>query len=301
HHLEGFLRCCAQCWAHSLDVLQQFDQRLIETKISYGGDDLALLYEKQPVTRHSGHHLFVGIHFADVPDPGYEQPPICASNHLFDRRVAATEDQIHGRLAILIGKRKAVAGRPLPGLLRAPSRVDQISRNASIDQAYALTGYSFPIKRRPELQGMINVVDNGDVFAKELLAHPFGQARTLILECGCGEIVEEKTDKIENRCGLEDDSIFSGRELLRILRHSCFLACASCQRLRIKGPHIAPIPFCPTGRSIVLHGDGKLGAGLTVSSKEASGISQSELRLTRRKYSRRHLAIANRQVAGLFA
>ena len=70
---------------------------------------------------------------------------------------------------------------------------------------------------RAKLQRMVDIVDDGNVFPEELLTHSFDQAGTLIVNCGRGKIVKEKTDQIESGRRLENDRVFSRSEFQCVL------------------------------------------------------------------------------------
>src|SRR4029077_15123169 len=104
----------------------------------------------------------------------------------------ACKDQVHGCFAVFVGERKTVPGGLLVSGFGSGTRIDKILGDAAVDKLDSLTRDSFAMERRILLQGVINVVGDGEVLAEELLAHTIVEAGALVFESGGGEIVEEK-------------------------------------------------------------------------------------------------------------
>ena len=73
-------------------------------------DDASVFDQEAAVARHAGENFFVGIDFADVPEAREQDAAIGGGDHFIQRRIAAGEDQIEGRFAIL----RWASGRPWP-------------------------------------------------------------------------------------------------------------------------------------------------------------------------------------------
>ncbi len=112
-HLEGLFAGGADGGAKQFDVIEHFDERLIEAEVTHGTGNPPILNEKEAVAGHAGHDLFVGVDFADIPEAGDEQAALSGGDHFFNRGIAAAEDEVHGRFAVFIGEGKTVAGRLL--------------------------------------------------------------------------------------------------------------------------------------------------------------------------------------------
>src|SRR6266704_3509863 len=112
-HLEGFFAGGPDSGTEQFDVFEHFDERLVETKVPHGASNPPIFNKKQAIAGHTGHYLFVGVDFADVPEASDEQAAFGGGDHFFYGRISAAENKIHGRFAVLIRKRKSVAGRLL--------------------------------------------------------------------------------------------------------------------------------------------------------------------------------------------
>ena len=152
YHFEGFFACGADGGAEELDIAEHFEDGLIEAEIADCGRDFAVFDQEKAVAGHAGHDFFVGVDFADVPEAGDEEATVGGGDHFFERRIAAGKDKIHGGFAVFVGESKTMAGRLFAGGFGAGSRVDEILRDAAIDEQDALAGHAFAIKRRAELQ-----------------------------------------------------------------------------------------------------------------------------------------------------
>src|SRR5438105_4875469 len=270
---------------------------MVEAEIAYGTGDFAFFDEVQAVAGHAGHDFFIRIDFADVPNAGNKQAAIRAGNHFFDCGVAATEDQIHGRFAIFVGKGKTVASRLLAGLFCTGTGIDEIAGHAVLDQWNALTRNAFTIEGCTRLLRMIDIIGNRNVLAEERFADAIYEARTLIRNGRGSEIVEKKTNQIENGGVFENYGVLSRREFLSIFGETGFFAGANGKFLRIECCYGTGVGFGPTGGRFVLHGDGKFGMSLAVSGKKPARIAERELRLSRGKNSGGGLAVANCEIA----
>src|SRR5438067_679814 len=59
-------------------------QALVEAEVADTGFDLAVLDEKGAVAGHTGKHLLVRFHFADIPATRYQDTPFGRGDHLLD-------------------------------------------------------------------------------------------------------------------------------------------------------------------------------------------------------------------------
>src|SRR5690242_3512900 len=89
HHFKRFFAGGAHDRAHHFDVAQHFENGLIEAEIAHGGGNAAIFDEKEPIAGHAGHDFFVGINFADIPEPSDEEAAIGGRDHFFERRISA--------------------------------------------------------------------------------------------------------------------------------------------------------------------------------------------------------------------
>ena len=128
----------------------------------------------------------------------------------------------------------------------------------------------FTIEGRAELEGVVDVIGDGDVFAEEGFAHAVVEAGTLVLEGGGGKIVEEEADEIEYRGGFENDGVAAGRELARVDRQVRFFAGALGELLRIESADAGGVGFGPAGGGSFLHGDGEFSVGFAVGGEKAA-------------------------------
>src|SRR5260370_27313330 len=124
-HFEGLFAGGTDGGTQQFDVLEHFNERLIEAKVSHSAGDPPFLNKKQAIAGHPGHHLFVGIDFADVPEARHEQSAFGGGDHFVDGGISAAEDEIHGCFAVFVWQRK-----PVPCRLFAPG----FSCSASIDK-----------------------------------------------------------------------------------------------------------------------------------------------------------------------
>ena len=99
-----------------------------------------------------------------------------------------------------------MAGGLFAGGFGAAARIDEILGDAAIDEKDLLTRDAFAVEGGAELERMIGVIGDGDIFAEERFAHAVVEARALVLESGGGEIVKEETDEIEDGGGFDATS-----------------------------------------------------------------------------------------------
>ncbi len=151
--------------------------------------------------------------------------------------------------------------------------IDEIPGDAAIDEEYALTRQAFAIEGRALLQRMVNVVGDGDVLSKELLAQAFVQAGAFVLQGSGGEIVKKKADEIEHGGGFENYRVASGRKLARVDGDMRFFTGARGEFLWIEGADVRGVGFGPARGRAFLHGNGKLGVGFAIGGKETARIA----------------------------
>src|SRR5205823_486030 len=120
--------------------------------------NLAFFNERETVASHAGHDLFVGVHFADIPEAGDEKAAVGGSDHFIKGRVASGEDKIHGSFAILVGESEAVAGGLFTGGFGGGAGIDEVFGDAAINQLDTLAGEAFAVEGRALLERMIRVV-----------------------------------------------------------------------------------------------------------------------------------------------
>src|SRR5580693_7584067 len=92
-HFEGFFAGGADRGAQKINVIEHFDEGLVEAKVADGGGDAAVFDEEEAVASHTGHDFFVGVNFADVPEAGDQEAAIGGGDHFFDGGVATGEDK----------------------------------------------------------------------------------------------------------------------------------------------------------------------------------------------------------------
>src|SRR4029077_13217077 len=154
-----------------------------------------------------------------------------------------------------------------------------------------LARHAFAIERRTELQRMVSVIADGDVFAKQLFAHALVEAGTLVLERGGGKVVKEKANEIEHGSGFKNDGVAAGREFARVNRHVCFLASTQSELLWIKIADARSVCLGPACGGSFLHGDGEFGVRFVVGSKKSAGIAHRGLLQAAGENSGSHLAV----------
>src|SRR4029077_9450581 len=180
NHLERFFAGGADGWAEHLDVGKHFENILIEAEISDSARDFSIFDEERSVASHAGENFFVGIDFTDVPESGDENSALGGTNHVVERFVAPAENEIHGGFAVFIGKAEAVAGGLRFHFFGGGAGVHEIFRDAAIDEKDFLFGETFAIVGRAQLMGMIDVVPEGDVIAKNFFAHAVVEAGAFV-------------------------------------------------------------------------------------------------------------------------
>jgi len=296
-HLEGFFAGGADGGAEQFDVVEHFDDGLVEAEVADGAGDASILDEEKAVAGHAGHDLFVGIDFADVPEAGDEQAAFGGGDHFFDGGIAAGEDEIHGGFAVLVGESETMAGGLFAGGFGGRAGIDEIARDAAIYEQNFLARQAFAVKGGALLQRVIGVVGDGDVLSEELLAHALVEAGALVFEGGGGEIVKEEADEIEDGGGLQDYVVAAGGEFARVDGEVGFFAGAGGEFLRVVIANIGGVGLGPTGGGAVLNSDGKLRMGFAIGGEEAARISESGLALATRIDSGGDLAILDGQIA----
>ena len=297
-HLKGFFAGRADGRAKEFDVVEHFNERLVEAEVANGGSNLTVFNEKEAVAGHPGHYLFIGVDFANVPKAGDEEAAIGGGHHLVEGGVATAEDEVHGGFAVLVGENEAVAGGLLAGSFGSGAGVDEILGDAAIDEMDTLAGDPFAVERGALLQRMINVIGDGDVLTEELFAHAVVEAGALVFEGGGGEIVKKEADEIENGSGLENDGVTAGGEFSGVDGEMAFLGGTRGESLWVERADVARIGFGPAGGRAFLNGDGKFGVGFAIGGEEAAGVTESGLVLAIRINSGGDLAILDRQIAG---
>ena len=205
------------------------------------------------------------------------RPRSGGGDHFFEGGIAAREDQVHGGFAVFVGKSEAVAGGLFAGGFGGAAGVDEIFRDAAIDELDLLARDAFAVEGRAELEGMIGVVGDGDIFAEERFAHAVVEAGAFVLERGGGEIVEEEADEIEYGGGLENDGVAAGWEFAGVHRQVRFFAGALSELLRIEGADAGGVGFGPARGGIFLHGDGEFGVRFAVGGEQSARIAEGGL------------------------
>ena len=174
----------------------------------------------------------------------------------------------------------------------AGSRIDEIPGHAAINEQNALAGHAFSVERSAELQRMISVIGDGDIFAEDWFAHAVVEAGAFVLEGSGGEIVKEEADEIEDGGRFENDGVAAGREFAGVDRHVGLFAGALGEFLRIEGADACSIGFGPACGGIFLHGDGKFGVRFAVGGEEAARIAERGLLQAAGENTGGHLAVA---------
>src|SRR5664279_691860 len=103
---------------------------------------------------------------------------------------------------------------------------------------------------------MQHVVRNVNVLAEKLDANSVIQKRSLVENGNAAVITEHESDYIEHRRRLKYDSVFSGRNFLRMPRSNRLLRRCLGQSLWIENAHVGGIRFLPPGRVVSQHTDG---------------------------------------------
>ncbi len=137
-HFEGFFAGGADGGAEEVGVFEHFDEGLVEAEIADGTGNSAVFDEEEAVASHAGHDLFVGVDFADVPEAGDEEAAVGGGDHFFEGGISSGENEIHGGFAVFVGESEAVAGGLLAGSFGRGAGIDEILRDAAIDQLNSL-------------------------------------------------------------------------------------------------------------------------------------------------------------------
>src|SRR6476646_4849997 len=93
HHIERLFSAGAHRSAHGLNVVEHFNQALVKAEIQQPVLHFSIFHQEGAVTRHAGKDFFVGINFADVPQPRDQNAALGSGNHLADRLLIAGRDK----------------------------------------------------------------------------------------------------------------------------------------------------------------------------------------------------------------
>src|SRR5260370_30408419 len=148
-----------------------------------------------------------------MPGGGGEEQACGGGDNLLSRGISADEGEVGGGYAVFVWERKAVTRGLFVRGFGGGAGIDEMPGDAAIDEEYALTRQAFAIEGRALLQRMVNVVGDGDVLSKELLAQAFVQAGAFVLQGSGGEIVKKKADEIENGGRFENLRVTFGEEV----------------------------------------------------------------------------------------
>src|SRR5713101_991692 len=209
-HFEGLLTGGANRGAEEFYVFEHFDERLIEAEVAGRSGNPPIFNKKQAIAGHAGHHFFVGIDFADVPEAGDEEAAIGGSDHFFHRSVTAAENQIHRRFAVFVREGETVASGLFVRGFGGSAGINEIPGNAAIHEQHLLPRNPLAIEWRALLERVINIVTDADIRSEKLLAHAFIETRALVFQSGGCEIVKEEADEIEDSGGFEDHRVTPG-------------------------------------------------------------------------------------------
>src|SRR6185437_6621626 len=145
--------------------------------------DLSVFHKESSITRHSCEDLLVGIHFADIPQPGNQNAALGPGYHLVHALLISWRDENHidGSFADLIRQREAVAGfgdrayftrvLRLSHFFCRTAGIDQVLDYSLFHQAHALSADALSIKRSIRLKRMVHIVHNADVGTEKLCSN----------------------------------------------------------------------------------------------------------------------------------
>src|ERR1022692_851539 len=191
-HVKRLLAAGTKRYAHGLDAREHVDEALAETEVAHTLPHAAVFHQESAVTGHAREHFFVGIDFADVPQPRDQHAAFGGGDHLRQslRILRGRKNDVERHLAHFVGEKESVAGgRDGPylvfmlGALHSFSRgsgIDDALDHSVLDQRHAQPAHALPVEGRPGLQGMGDVVPDGDVVAEELAADAAGEEGTLV-------------------------------------------------------------------------------------------------------------------------
>src|ERR1700691_2195039 len=80
HHVKSFFAGGPDGRRKRFHVVEQLDDALIEAEVPQAPADTAVLDQESSIARHAGHDFFVGIYFADVPEPRDENAALGGGN-----------------------------------------------------------------------------------------------------------------------------------------------------------------------------------------------------------------------------
>src|SRR5438270_2533640 len=115
-----------------------------------------------------------------------------------------------------------MAGGNLAGGFGGSTRINEILGDAPVDQKHFLARNALAIERSAELQRVIDVIGDGDVFSEDLLANAVIETGTLVGYGGSSEIIKEEAYEIEDGGRLENHGVATRRQLARIGGAMCF-------------------------------------------------------------------------------
>ena len=136
----------------AFNVPKHLQDRLIESEIPRRPRNFALLDQEQTVASHAGHDLFVGVDFADVPEPRDQQTSVGGGDHLLERRITAGDNQIHRSFPVFIGQGESRGRWALvPACLAERREYTRFFTMPLIDERDALAWHAFAVEGSAKL------------------------------------------------------------------------------------------------------------------------------------------------------
>src|SRR5258708_28969725 len=102
---------------------------------------------------------------------------------------------------------------------------------------------------------MTNIVDDRNVVAEKFCSNAVVEKGALVQDRQTAKVPEHEADRIEHSRWLQNDGVFSWRQLVRVLRVERFLRRYLRQPPGIEVTDVRRIGFLPAGGIMVQHGD----------------------------------------------
>src|SRR6266498_33659 len=135
-----------------LHVPQRFQNGLGESEVLHRVCDFAVLDQPRPIPGHAGDGGLDGVDHVRVVELGDEQSMLRRSDHVLERCVTGSQEEVQGKGAVGAWRWERVAGRLGPGHLGAPAVVHAPAEHALVDQVESPLGSSLEVEGEPKCE-----------------------------------------------------------------------------------------------------------------------------------------------------
>ena len=175
-----------------------------------------------------------------------------------------------------------MAGWLCPQLGGRLPAINHVPHDAFFDQGHSLARHSLSVESRARLQRVIDVIENTDVLAEDLLAETPSQETPLIAQRGGAEISKQLSYQIQYCRRLQHDGVAARGDLSGCTRIRGFLRGNQSKIERRQLGGVARAFLRPT-RTILRHsGDRELRHGFRVVDEPSVGIQKGQRGFARR-------------------